>query len=303
MRENLPRCLFVGTAKAGTTTIEHALKAHPQVAIPCKETFFFDHEHMGQGRLAYPMQRDPGTIVSSEAAYRGLYTGFEGKTTVEIGTGYLYHHATAIPRIKAVLGAETRIGIVLRDPVERAWSSYMHFVKDTHEPLGFRESIAQEPERAAQGWDFMWHHIAMGRYAGQVKAYKEAFPHTQVFFFEDLRKDPEGFMQGVFDLAGVEQVALPPVQAKNRSGQPRFRALQRLITTENPVKGLVRPLLRALVPEEKRRMARKYMKEKNMQDGGGLRPEDRAWLRDMYRADVEQLSTILSKDLFTLWRW
>ena len=302
-QENLPQCLFVGTAKAGTTTIAHALRAHPRVAIPTKESFFFDHEHMGQGRLPYPQQRDPSTIVTSEAAYRGLYTGLEGKTTVEVGTGYLYHHQTAIPRIKAVLGPDTRIGIVLRDPVERAWSSYMHFVKDTHEPLGFRESIAQEPERTAANWDFMWHHIAMGRYAAQVEAYLQAFPHTRVFFFEDLRRDADGFMRRIFDLVGVEQVALPPVEAKNRSGQPRYRSLQRLITTENPVKGMVRPLLRMLVPEEKRRQARKYMKERNMQDSGGLQPADRAWLRDVYRAEVEQLSTLLAKDLFALWRW
>lgn len=300
---NLPSCLFVGTAKAGTTTIEHALRAHPQVGIPRKETFYFDHELMGAGRLPYPKQRDPDTIVTSEAEYRKLYTGLAGKTAVEIGTGYLYHHASAIPRIKAVLGADTRIGIVLRDPVERAWSSYMHFVKDTHETLGFRESIAMEPERTAEGWDFMWHHIAMGKYADQVAAYVDAFPNTRVFYFEDMRQDADGFMRGVFDLVGVPPVGLPPVKAQNRSGEPKYRGLQRLITTENPVKAMLRPLVRMVVPEERRRRARKFVKEKNMVATGGLSPADRTWLRDIYRTDVERLSGTLGKDLFATWRW
>jgi hypothetical protein len=300
---NLPGCLFVGTAKAGTTTIEHALRAHPQVSIPRKETFFFDHEWMGGGRLPYPMQRDPATVVTGEQEYRDLYRGMGGRTTVEIGTGYLYHHATAIPRIQSVLGRDVRIGIVLRDPVERAWSSYMHFVKDTHETLDFRSAIAAEPERTAQGWDFMWHHIAMGRYAGQVEAYRNAFPNTRVFFFEDLRKDSAAFMRDVFDLVGVPAADMAPVKAQNRSGEPRFRALQRLITTENPVKGLVRPLVRLLVPEDRRRRARKFMKERNMRATAGLAADDRTWLRDIYRADVERLSGLLGQDLFAKWRW
>lgn len=300
---NLPQCLFVGTAKAGTTTIEHALRAHPQVAIPRKETFYFDHEWMGGGKLPYPQQRDPSTVITGEQEYRELYRGLIGKTTVEIGTGYLYHHATAIPRILDVLGSGTRIGIVLRDPVERAWSSYMHFVKDTHESLDFRASLAREQERTAQGWDFMWHHVAMGMYARQVEAYLKAFPTTRVFFFEDMRKDADGFMRGVFDLAGVDPVKLPPVEAKNRSGEPRYRALQRLITTENPLKSLVRPLVRLVLPAERRQRARKYLKESNMKASRGMTAEDRTWLRDIYRTDVERLSATLGQDLFAKWHW
>lgn len=300
---NLPQCLFVGTAKAGTTTIEHALRAHPQVGIPRKETFYFDHELMGGGRLPYPKQRDPGTIITTEPGYKDLYTGLAGKTAVEIGTGYLYHHAVAIPRIQAVLGSSTRIGIVLRDPVERAWSSYMHFVKDTHEPLDFRTSLVKEPERMAEGWDFMWHHVAMGMYAAQVEAYRTHFPATRVFFFEDLRKDAEAFMRGVFDLVGVSPMALPPVQAKNRSGAPKSRGLQRLITTDNPVKGMLRPLVRLLLPADRRQRARKYLKESNMRSSEGMQASDRAWLRDIYRADVERLSATLGQDLFVKWRW
>lgn len=300
---NLPSCIFVGTAKAGTTSIEHALRSHPQVAIPRKETFFFDHELMGGGRLPYPMQRDPGTVVTSEADYRQLYTGLEGRTTVEVGTGYLYHHAVAIPRIKAVLGAETRIGIVLRDPVERAWSSYMHFVKDLHEQLGFRDALALEAGRMAQGWDFMWHHVAMGKYAAQVTAYAAAFPNTRVFFFEDLRSNPAGFMRGIHEHAGVDHRDSTVVQARNRSGEPRFRGMQRLITTENPVKAVIRPLLRLVLPAEQRSRARKYIKERNMKAAAGLAAEDRQWLRDIYRTDVELLSTALGTDLFEKWHW
>lgn len=303
MEPKLPKCLFVGTAKAGTTTLEHVLRAHPQVAVPRKETFFFDHECMGGGRLPYPMQRDPSTVVTSAEAYAAMYTGNGRSMPVEVGTGYLYHHKVAIPRITQYLGSDVRIGIVLRDPVERAWSSYMHFVKDTHEQLGFREALAQEQERREAGWDFMWHHVAMGMYSAQVSAFLAAFPHVGVFFFEDLRDNGPAFMQRVFQFLELEPLPVAPLAAKNPSGVPKHRALQRLITTENPVKRIVRPVLRALLPERQRSKARKFLKEKNLGKGGPMPQPDRLWLRDVFAKDVNELATLLGQDLFAKWRW
>jgi Sulfotransferase family len=300
----LPQVLFVGTAKAGTTTIERALAQHPAIGLPRKETFFFDHEHMGGGRLPYPQQRHVHTIVSDEAAYRSLYADFADRICVEVGTGYLYHHATAVPRIQRMLGADTRIGIVLRDPVERTWSSYMHFVKDLHEPLDFRASLAAEAERVTACWDFMWHHLAMSRYAAQVEAYTRAFANTQVFFFEDLRQDQDAFLRAVCGFAEVDPALLPEdTSAHNPSGVAKNKALQKLITRENPVKSALRPLARLLVPREKLKQARKYLKSRNLEKGEGLADADRAWLKEQLHGDVQRLGHTLNMDLFARWNW
>ncbi|MFZ1687979.1 MAG: sulfotransferase [Flavobacteriales bacterium] len=300
----LPRVLFVGTAKAGTTTVERALSRHPAIGLPRKETFFFDHERMGDGHLPYPQQRHTHTVVSTEAGYRALYAGSGDRTCVEIGTGYLYHHTTAIPRIKQVLGGDTRIGMVLRDPVERTWSSYMHFVKDLHEPLDFRAALAAEAERAAAGWDFMWHHLAVSRYAGQVEAYARSFPAVRVFFFEDLRNDQGVFLNEVCNFVGVDPAMLPTdLEAHNPGGVAKNKTLQKLITRENPIKSLVRPIARLLFPREKLKQARKYMKSRNLERGEGLQPADRTWLKEQLHADVQQLGHHLNIDLFAKWNW
>lgn len=300
----VPQVLFVGTAKAGTTTIERALSQHPAIGLPRKETFYFDHEHMGLGRLSYPQQRHAHTVVSNEAEYRSLYASFADRTCVEVGTGYLYHHATAIPRIKQVLGEAVRIGMVLRDPVERTWSGYMHFVKDLHEPLDFRAALVAESERKAAGWDFMWHHMAMSRYADQVRAYTDAFTSTRVFFFEDLRNDQHSFLHAVCNFAEVDPALLPnDPDAHNPGGVAKNRTLQKLITRENPIKSIVRPIARMLFPKEKLKQARKYMKSRNLERGEGLPPEDRAWLKEQLHADVQQLGRLLNLDLFAKWNW
>jgi hypothetical protein len=58
-----------------------------------------------------------------------------------------------------------------------------------------------------------------------------------------------------------------------------------------------------LVPEERRRKARKFVKEKNLTSTGGLSAVDRTWLRDIYHDDVKRLSVSLGQDLFVKWRW
>jgi len=303
-RTGLPTTLFVGTAKAGTTSLERTLVRHPDVGLPRKETFYFDHDLMGGGRLPYPRQRHPRTVVTTEADYRNIYSACQDRSIVEIGTGYLYHHATAIPRVRDLLGSDVRIGIVLRDPVERAWSGYMHFVKDLHETLDFRGALAAEPIRRDEGWDFMWHHLALSRYADQVAAYRSAFKNLRVFFFDDLVADQPSFLREVCMFIGVDPDRLPPVaEARNPSGMPRDRVLQRFITTDNPVKNALRPLVRTLLPFEQRRSLRKFLKSRNLRKSEGPAPEDRTWLRDLLRDDVRRLGVELGQDLFARWKW
>lgn len=300
----LPQFLVVGTAKAGTTTIERALATHPAIGLPRKETFFFDHDRMGGARLPYPMQRPKEAIVTDRKAYQDLYAPLKSKLCVEIGTGYLYHHKVAIPRIKQTLGEDVRIGIVLRDPVGRTWSSYMHFVKDLHETLGFREALAAEGHRIHLEWDFMWHHMAVSRYSSQVRAYVEAFSNVHIFYFEDLRSDQHAFLRDLCAFAGADPDALPFADAAhNPSGVPKVRALQRFITTENPLKNVIRPLWRLAVSEDKRSQARKYVKSRNLQSTMGPCPEDTAWLKEAFYTDVRELGMTLDIDLFTKWKW
>jgi len=122
--------LFVGTAKAGTTSIYNYLLQHPDIFIPKKETFYFLRDIYEHNSLPYPKQRNPENLVLGTDAYRALYEDSNGKMSGEIGTGYLFSHEVSIPRIKEELGEEVKIVIILRHPVDRAYSSYRHFTKD-----------------------------------------------------------------------------------------------------------------------------------------------------------------------------
>ncbi len=295
---NLPKFLIVGTAKAGTTSIYHYLKRHPQLFLPVKETFFFNHSTFGNKQLPYPQQRNNNDVVKNENTYKKCFEGGEGKIAGEIGTGYLYNHKEAIPLIKKVLGSEVKIAIVLRDPVERAYSSYLHFVKDMHEKASFAEAMKLEAARKEEGWDFMWQHRELGAYARQVSAYIQAFPNVRVFYFEDLKKDESAFMKSFCDFIGVESLEEDQTKKKyNTSGTARIKWLQQFITGEGPVKKFFRPLFRLLFNAKLREKIRKYVKNKNMKGRDQMSKEDREHLLEYYSEDLKELKQILNQKI------
>jgi Sulfotransferase domain len=299
----LPEFLFVGTAKAGTTTIHRQLAEHPQVMLPRKESFFFIADRVGQGLLPYPQQRTPDTIVRSRSDFDALYPAQEERVPGEIGTGYLYHHKEAIPRILDTLGKDVRIFIQLRNPLDRTYSGWTHFTKDLHEPLTFEEALKAEAERAAKGWDFMWHHVGMSLYHDQVKAYMESFRNVEVLFMDDLKADAAQFMGHLCERLGVQRTTVHDTgKAFNRSGQARYRFLQRFITQESTLKQLIRPVIRGLMPDERRRNMRKGLKQINLKEGDRMDLQQRRMLRDIFADDVRRLSGLLGQDLMAKWK-
>ncbi|NND95683.1 MAG: sulfotransferase [Flavobacteriales bacterium] len=290
--------LFVGTAKAGTTSIFNYLLQHPRLKIPKKETFYFLRDVYSDIHLAYPAQRDPATLILEQEAYDELYEHIEDEIAGEIGTGYLFHHIHAIPRIKEQFGDEVNILIILRNPVDRAFSSYNHFVKDMHEPLTFEESLAAERSRAEKGWDFMWQHKALGLYSKQVEAYQNTFSNVEVLFYEDLKKDPNGLMNRIFEFIGVAPLKdLDTGKQFNPSGQPRSRTLQKLLIHDNPVKRFIQPIVRALMSDDRRERMRKELKSRNLKGYEQMSEATRKELKEFYRDDIKALSKIIERDL------
>ncbi len=292
---NKPSFLFVGTAKAGTTSIYHYLKQHPQISIPVKETFYFLKDLYQNNALPYPQQRAKDDLILNEADYNAIYQGIDSDKLVgEIGTGYLHHHLESIPLIRSMLGAEVKICIILRHPVDRCYSSYLHFVKDLHETMSFEDALTAEKDRTMAQWDFMWQHLALGMYSTQVKAYLDNFKHVKVFIYEEFRNEPVRIINELMDFIGASPKENWDVQKSfNPSGKAKNPMLQKFITHENPLKSALRPLFRLLFSKEKRERMRKDVKSKNLTKAEGMAPETRGLLMDQYEEDIAKLETLL----------
>lgn len=153
----LPNFLIVGAARGGTTFLYHHLKQHPDVFMPAfKEPHFFVCE-MVRGRLRQ--------WVDSYEEYLSLFRNGGGrKLRGEASVFYLYYHDVAIREIHRYLGTEVKIIIVLRNPIERAYSAYYYvFGKNEEETLDFEQALRAEEKRMREGrcspmvpWSSSW---------------------------------------------------------------------------------------------------------------------------------------------------
>jgi len=150
----LPNFLVIGTAKAGTTSLNQYLRQHPQIYMsPHKAPRFFALE--GQP-LAFdgPGDRTRFTFVTERAQYEALFDGVSTERAVgEASPWYLYVEQ-APERIKHHVAHARLIG-VLRDPVQRAYSNFLHARSEGLEPLDdFAAAMDAESERIDRNWSY-----------------------------------------------------------------------------------------------------------------------------------------------------
>lgn len=184
----LPDFLVLGAQKAGTTALYAYLRWHPGITGPSwKEVSFFDR-HWWRG----------------EAWYRGQFPLRPGERLVgEASPSYLFHPLA--PERARSLVPDAKLIVLLRNPVDRAYSHYQHEVALGREPLSFEDALAAEEERTrgeverlvsdprafSRAW---WDHtyVARGRYAEQLERWLEAFPREQLLVVatEELGERP-----------------------------------------------------------------------------------------------------------------
>jgi hypothetical protein len=211
----LPDYLIVGTQRGGTTTLHHWLAAHPGV-LPARLTKGVHWFDTAFGRSeAWYRSHFPSRRVRAAAARRLGYEPVVGE-----GSPYYMFHPFAPARIASVL-PDPRLLVVLRDPVERAWSQYHHETARGFEDLPFEAALEAEASRLAgeaarledpraTSSDHQHHsYEARGRYAEQIERMWQAVGRDRVLvlFSEDLSADPVGTMTAVHRFLGLPPLA------------------------------------------------------------------------------------------------
>jgi hypothetical protein len=200
----LPDFLILGAQKAGTTALYAYLRRHPHITGPSwKEVSFFDR-HWSRG----------------EAWYRGNFPNVlraRGDLVGEASPSYVFHPRA--PQRVAQLVPDAKLIVLLRDPVDRAYSHYHHEVALGREPLSFEDALAAEDERtdgeearlaADPGyfshawWDYTYK--ARGRYAEQLERWLDVFPRDRLLILpsEELLGDPERTHAHVLEFLGAQ---------------------------------------------------------------------------------------------------
>jgi hypothetical protein len=241
----LPNFFIVGAMKAGTTSLASWLGQHPQVFMhPVKEPNFFAFEG-GVPPVSGPGVERLKFIPDLETYARGFDAARPGQAMGEASTVYLYS-AVAPERIHSRV-PHARLIAVLRHPVDRAYSNFIHNLRHGFETLpDFAQAVDAEPDRIRKGWDPIWHYMNRGFYHAQLSRFDRWFPRDRirVFLFEDLCRDPGIMMREVFGFLGIDDRFTPDVsRAENVGALPRSGWSHRTWIRTLPIRRRIRDLL------------------------------------------------------------
>ncbi len=291
-----PDFFIAGAPKAGTTWLYRNLASNPRVFLTQnKEPRYYSVEEGAQ--LSFRGPGDDGWMghfVRSRGEYEALYErAGEGQLRGEASSDYLYRSRVAARRI-AEDAPGAQIVLLLRDPAHRAYSNWLHHVRDGRESLPFAAAMEAEPKRMESGWAWWWHYRERGFYGRQLEPFFERFPADQILLltYDELRSDPVGVLGRVSAFLGVGLVAgAAAAEGRNRSLIPRSPA-------HRAARRALRPnaVSRALLPRRLRAGLRQRLNRATLHRPA-IGPEDYRRLQRAYAADVRRLAAMADVDV------
>lgn len=273
----LPNFLCIGAQKAGTTTLHDILRGHPEIFLPeIKETHFFDiRENFSQGVGWY------------EEFYRG---SGEFPLAGDFTPEYLFFEYVP-ERIRTVLGRDVKLIVILRNPVDRAYSHYWFSVRRGIETFPFEKAIALEHRRIRSGfYGRAWYsYVSRGFYSEQIERYYRLFPEEQikVVIFEEFVRDEKKNVAGILDFLGCTLPFEFERGRKVHAGDLTAREYARALRTD-PSRFLDRSFLGlpGLLLSGEGKMAYPSMKRKT-----------RLLMEEIYCEEVRALERMTGRDL------
>jgi Sulfotransferase domain len=178
----LPNLIVIGGLKCGTTSLHHYLNLHPEIAMsrPKELNFFVAELNWDLGPDWYASHFDRAAPVRGESS----------------------PHYTNLPRFEGVagrmgdlLGDDARVVYMVRDPIDRMLSHYLHNVGGGYESRPLEQALT-DPDSA---------YVARSRYAMQAKPFLDRFGAERLLIIsrEELGRGREQTMRSVYEFAGV----------------------------------------------------------------------------------------------------
>lgn len=279
----LPNFLIIGAQKAGSTSLYRYLRSHPDVFMPgYKEPDYFVAErNWGEGQPWYEDLFEPGAGAAAWGEASTTYT--------------MYPHYDGVPeRIAEVLG-DVRLVYVLRDPVERARSDYLHYrfppaAKSrkffARETLPIERALLENPI-----------YLDTSRYAMQLERYLAVFPRERILVVttEELAMHRADVVARVLRFIGVdpERAPMPLDEEYNRT--EAIRVPRPLFEMAEGLPGIGTVIGRAPT-----RLKRAVGFRKVPVAAGAMSPELRRAVAELLRDDTARLRTHLGPE-FHCW--
>lgn len=296
MKMIMPNFFIIGAAKSGTSSLYRYLCQHPQIYMsPLKEPHFFSFEETmiySQG----PGERDlRNGVVSNIADYCALFQGAEKQIAIGEGSQTYLDSLSAPERIRYQV-PEAKIIVMLRNPAERAFSSFKDLRRYGREPhADFLQALKEEENRIRQKWSSLYHYMKRQFTYEKLKRYFDTFDKYQikVYIYDYWKNDNLGVLRDIFRFLGVDEAFSTDVSVKyNVGGVPKNETYHKFILKET----LIKTLFKSLLPVTLRRRMKEKLIELNL-ERRPLPPDIRKKLLHLYREDILRVQELIQKDL------
>ena len=290
---SLPNYMFLGAAKSATTSYYDILKNHNEVFVPkFKEPHFFNFDKNFSKGIDWYSQTYFGNVS-------------EEKAIIDFTPTYLYSNLCA-ERIFNCLGPKMKFVVILRDPVDRAYSHYNHSVRDGHEEKSFTDAInleAKRIEKFKKNNDFLSElrcsYISQGMYFNMLNSYLKYYNINDfliINFEEEVIKNINKTKTKLSDFLNIDLTDLDFNVHSNKSGKSKNKLIQTLINKDN----ILRKVLKFFVPQMSRQILRNRIKNLNKKESNYTLISDkkRKIIYDKYFSDdIKKLEEIIGRKM------
>lgn len=287
-----PNFFIVGAAKAGTTSLWMYLKQHPEIYMPptleTKEPSFFCYLYG----------------YKDFASYLSLFANAKGKKAIgEASHAYMTSPESAEWIHKVY--PQAKIIIVLRNPIERAYSLYNWMIREGYEWIyPFEKALIAEEERYISE-KFKHHNVQYyynylyfysGLYKEQIKRYLELFSIEQIhiILFDDLQNNPVATTQRIYRFLGVNHNFIPTIEVYNKTQIPLSVPIQYFIRFK-----LIRYLHKLRIPAVSRiqRTAFSINLLLGSLNPNSLKASTKRNLQHRYKSNIQETANLINRDL------
>jgi hypothetical protein len=177
--------IFLGPSKTASTWIYEAIRSHPALFVPVTKDIYFFDKYYDRGSDWYDRffkDAPPGSLCG------------------ELSHDYFFN-PLAIRRIHAG-NPDIKLICCLRNPFERAYSSYLHLLR-----VGM---FAGSFEDALEKFPFI---VDEGKYCTNLRNIFYLFDRDSLLIldFDELETDPARFARRIFGFLGVDEEFVPEV--------------------------------------------------------------------------------------------
>jgi len=282
--EKWPNFFIVGAAKAGTTSLYNYLKNIPRIFMsPVKEPRYFSQ---------IVAINNPNRI-GNKKKYLDLFKDIKDEKAIgEASPIYLLDPDS--PKLIHQAVPNAKIIIILRDPIQRAYSHYLHNVRNGITNVSFMEMITNYLNSEDKENPRLHLLINSSLYSKRVQKYFDTFGSKQVkiIIFEEFVANTKQTINDIIKFLEIDyELTETPTKTYNPFGESRNQLASSIISNKT-----VRKFAKRIISlPTRKKIVRNIFNKDSVKPEIGI--EERKILEKIYKTDVKKIQSILDRSL------